>query len=145
MMPRKITIGFFILVLLIVEPASSSFGAESKEAAKGQNPLIEEMKILDATFREIVSAVAVGDGVRVVNAIKSMHGTMEKTHEELHSGAVRIPRNSGREKEFVRLDKSFHLELEKLGNAANSGKKQEMLSRTKKLLDGCVQCHGIFR
>lgn len=137
---------FILLVSFAALPTSLSFGADSGAGiSSGQTPLIREMGILDTAFREIVSAVAVGDWARVAMAIESMRGTMEKTHEGVHTGTVKIPRNAGREKEFVRFDRGFHRDLEKLGNAATANKKKKMLSLTKKLLDGCVRCHAIFK
>jgi cytochrome c556 len=74
-----------------------------------------------------------------------MHDTMEKTHEGVHYGTVKIPKNSGRVKEFVDLDKKFHAKLDTLASAAQKNDHQAMLKLTKELLDGCVQCHRMFR
>ena len=87
---------------------------------QSKNPLIEEMVILDRVFREVVSAVSVGDGARVHLALESMHGTMEITHEGVHSGSVRIPQNSDRLNDFMRMDKDFHGDLEALALAADA-------------------------
>lgn len=114
-------------------------------AADTANPLVEEMVRLDRVYRDVVSAVAVNDAEGVHRALHAMHGTMEKTHEGVHSGTVRIPKNADRAGEFVRLDKEFHGDLEQLAHAAADKNEQEMLSLTKKLLDGCVNCHRIFR
>jgi cytochrome c556 len=74
-----------------------------------------------------------------------MHGAMEKTHEGVHEGAVRIPKNADRVQEFVKMDKQFHKDLESLAGAAGKNDKKAMLDLTKKLLDGCVSCHEGFR
>ncbi|MDA8078462.1 MAG: hypothetical protein M0Z79_05930 [Nitrospiraceae bacterium] len=116
-----------------------------KQSPSGKNPLVEEMLILDNAFREVVSAVSLGDGARVSSALESMHGTMEKTHEGVHSGAIKIPRNSDRLDDFVRMDKEFHGNLEALALAARLNDQQAMLGLTKKLLEGCVACHRTFR
>ena len=118
---------------------------DEKQAPQGKNPLMEEMVILDSAFREVVSAISLGDGARVNTALESMHGTMEKTHEGLHSGAVKIPRNSDRVNDFVQMDKDFHRDLEALAQAARDNDQPAMLTMTKKLLDGCVNCHKTFR
>jgi cytochrome c556 len=115
------------------------------KAQDNGNPLIEEMMLLDTAFREIVSAVAVGDGSRVLKALEPMHGAMEKTHEGVHEGAVRIPKNADRVKEFMKMDKQFHEDLESLASASGKNDKKAMLDLTKKLLDGCVSCHQGFR
>jgi len=103
------------------------------------------MITLDSAYREVVSAVAVGDSARVHKALESMHGTMEKTHEGVHSGTVTIPRNAARVEDFVKMDKAFHEKLDSLARAALRNNQKEMLRTTKLLLDGCVQCHQIFR
>jgi hypothetical protein len=111
----------------------------------GANPLVEEMRTLDLAYRDIVSAVALGDSARVHRAVESMHGTMEKTHEGVHSGTVTTPRNAARIKDFVKMDKAFHEKLESLDRAAQRNNQREMLRTAKLLLDGCVQCHQLFK
>ncbi|KWT76796.1 cytochrome c [Candidatus Magnetominusculus xianensis] len=137
---RFVWIGLVLLVLL-----TGGFHVLSAGAAVGDNPLVDEMLILDGVFKEIVSAVAVGSGSRVVNALEPMHGTREKTHEGIHSGKVKIPKNQKRIGEFVKLDEEFHHNLEKLAEAARKENKDAMLSITKKLLDGCINCHKTFK
>jgi cytochrome c556 len=141
-----------VLMSCIVIPALLYAGQDEhqhshhgKQNPQGENPLMEEMIILDGVFREVVSAVSLGDGARVHKALEAMHGTMEKTHEGVHSGSVKIPRNSDRIDEFVHMDKEFHRNLEALAHAAHADNQQEMLALTKKLLDGCVKCHRTFR
>lgn len=112
---------------------------------EGPNPLIAEMRILDNVFREVVSAVSLGDGEAVHKALEAMHGTMEKTHEGVHSGIVRIPKNSDRVEDFVKRDKDFHGDLEALAHAAHINNRKSMVDLTKKLLEGCVNCHQTFR
>jgi len=118
------------------------------EEARGSspvNPLIEEMRTLDVTFREVVSAVSLGDGQRILKALEAMHGTKERTHEGIHAGHVRIPRNADLLEEFVRLDEEFHHVLEDLAGAARQGNSGKMVEFTKDLLDRCVGCHQAFR
>jgi hypothetical protein len=119
--------------------------AATAPAGHRDNPLVEEMEKLDAVFREAVSGVSLGNGARVHQALEAMHGTMEKTHEGLHHGTVKVPKNAAWVKEFVDLDKKFHTKLETLSMAAQKNDQQAMLKLTKELLDGCVQCHLTFR
>ena len=111
----------------------------------GSNALVEEMKALDAVFREVVSAVALGDGHKVHQALESMHGKMEKTQEALHAGKVVLRKNAAKAAEFEKMDKDFHARLETLGRAARKGDSKGMTEITKKLLDGCLSCHNKFR
>ncbi len=110
-----------------------------------ENALIEEMRKLDSAFREIVSAVALGDGHRAHLAIETLHGAMEKTQEALHHGEVRLRKNAARAEDFERMDREFHADLEALARAAHHDDIREMSGLTKKLLDGCVSCHTVFR
>jgi hypothetical protein len=109
------------------------------------NPLILEMRLLDNVFKEVVSAVSLSDSSGVIKALESMHGTMEKTHEGVHSGTVKIPKNADKLEEFVKMDKDFHNDLDTLAHAAHENNSKEMADLTKKLLDGCINCHQIFR
>lgn len=110
-----------------------------------EDPLIDEMMKLDEVFHEIVSGVALGDGQRVHAALETMHGTMEKTHEGVDAGTVKLKKNAKRLKEFVKMDKDFHRNLEKLAHASHSNDHKKMVLLTKKVLDGCVSCHQMFR
>lgn len=109
------------------------------------NPLLEEMHSLDTAFKEIVSAVAIGDGSSVYKSIESLHGLRERTHQAIESGMVRLPKNHHRLKEFLKLDIRFHTELGLLSKAARKNNQRKMLLLTKKLLDGCVNCHRVFK
>jgi len=150
---RVLKRGFSLVVVLslLVLPAVVGgqehhvHDAATAPAGPSDNPLIEEMVKLDAVFRDVVSGVSLGDGARVHQALEAMHGTMEKTHEGVHHGTVKIPKNSGRVKEFVDLDKKFHAKLDTLATAAHKNDHEAMLKLTKELLDGCVQCHRTFR
>lgn len=118
-------------------------GSASKSSVA--NPLIEEMRLLDTVYRDVVSAVSLGDGERVYHALHSMHGTMEKTHEGVHHGTVKLTKNADKLETFVKMDKGFHGELDKLATAAKKNDQQAMLTISKGLLDGCVNCHVMFR
>ncbi len=146
-MKRKISkriLAIPVILYLVSLPYILSAG-QDVHPYSAENPLITEMIILDKTFREIVSAVALGDSVRVHKALESMHGTKEKTHKGIHSGVVKIPKNADRIEEFVKLDEAFHRDLEVLAHAAHENNQKRMLSLTKKLLNSCVNCHQTFR
>jgi len=127
------------------EPDHGGHKRNEKAAATSANALIDEMRALDAAFRDIVSGVAVNDGHKVLSAIETLHGSMEKTRHALHAGEVKLPRNPHKMREFEKFDKEFHGELEALARAAERDDGKMMISLTKKLLDGCVRCHGEFR
>lgn len=148
---KTITYSLILAVVLILFESHPVFSGEDHarhagaEQPVGPNPLIEEMIMLDGVFRDVVSAVALGDGERTRKALESMHGAMEKTHEGVHAGTVILPKNNERMKEFVSLDKRFHEKLEALAGASRRNDQKEMLALTKQLLDRCVGCHQMFR
>lgn len=140
---------------LIASLASLIIGAQAlaglaraeaaEKALPAQNPLKDEMQTLNAVFQKVVTAVSLGDGEAVAGALHSMHGKEERTAEALHSGAARPPKNADKIEEFERLDREFHMELDRLASAARKNDRQKMLELTKRLLDGCVGCHSAFR
>jgi cytochrome c556 len=140
-----LVLSFMVLPALVSGQERPVQYTATASAGHSDNPLVEEMEKLDVVFREVVSGVSLGDGARVHQALESMHGTMEKTHEGVHYGTVKVPKNAARVKEFVDWDKKFHAKLEALSLAAHKNDQQVMLKLTKELLDGCVQCHRTFR
>lgn len=141
----KKAIALCTLVVSLLVPALAARGAAEKTAVESANPLIEEMISLDRVFQGVVSGVSLGDGRRVHDALHAMHGTMEKTHAGVESGTVKLQKNADKLNEFVRLDKDFHADLERLAVAAHGNDWDRMLTLTKKLMDGCVNCHRQFR
>lgn len=128
---------FMSLILMAV-----SVSAEERYTS---NPLIEEMHSLDNSIREIVSAVATAEGERVIRSIESLHGLREKTHHAIESGMIRLPKNQHRVREFLKLDMKFHAELDLLLKAARKNNQRKMLVLTNKILEGCVNCHRVFK
>ena len=145
------SIFFFTLLLLAGFPPQVCFAHDEHQhtahepAPPSASPLIEEMVALDSAFRNIVSAVALGETDKVHAALETMNGAMEKTHEGMHAGTVTLPKNASRSKEFMERDGKFHEKLDALDRAARRNNQREMLRITKQLLDGCVQCHQTFR
>ena len=126
-------------------PTHSPHPQHAATAQSGANPLIEEMTALDRAYRDIVSAVSLGDTDAVHKALEPLHGTMEKTHEGVQAGTVTVRKNADRITEFKSMDLAFHAKLEALDRAAHHKNQKEMLRITKQLLEGCVQCHTKFR
>lgn len=128
-----------------VAALAAEHGHHETTDGAGKNALVEEMRALDAVFREVVSAVAVGDGARVHRALESMHGKMEKTQEALHKGEAVLRKNADKAAEFEKMDRDFHERLATLGRAAERGDVASMTAVTKKLLSSCVACHERFK
>ncbi|MBF0609161.1 MAG: cytochrome c [Candidatus Magnetobacterium sp. LHC-1] len=133
-----------LAALFLFVAVQASWGHQNREE-HAASPLLEEMVKLNSAFTEIVSGVALGDAERVHKALEPLHGTLEKTHEGIKTGSVHIPKNQHNIKEFVKLDREFHKDLEKLAVAAQQNNQEAMLKLTNKLLGGCVNCHRKFR
>jgi len=147
-MRKRVLLNAILFSALVAAPfvaGAAEHGHHAEVSGKDKNALVEEMRALDSVFREVVSAVAVGDGARVHKALESMHGKMEKTQEALHKGEVALRKNADRKEEFEKMDRDFHERLETLGRAAERGEVASMTAVTKKLLSGCVACHELFR
>lgn len=135
----------FISVTPFAASSADHSQHKTSKSPASSGALVEEMKALDTVFREVVSAVALGDGHRVHQALESMHGRMEKTQKALHAGEVKLRKNAAKAAEFEKMDKAFHADLESLATAAHKGDQKNMTAVTKKLLDACVSCHDRFR
>lgn len=139
----KTHVFFLALTMLMSFMPATGLAAEAGES--GQGELVDEMIGLNIAFRDVVTGVVLRDGAAVHNAIMPLHGLREKTEEGLKSGGVSLPKNQSRIAEFKKLDGDFHAELESLDEAARGNDANKMLLITKKLLDGCVRCHQVFR
>ncbi len=142
---KKMFSNILCIIALIFFLSSPSSAQDNHHQHQVTNHLIEEMRTLDTVFRDVVSAVALGDTGGVHKALEPMHGTMEKTHEGMREGSVVIPKNANRIKEFTTMDREFHEKLESLDKAALRNDQKNMLLLTKELLNRCVQCHKMFR
>ncbi|QWR76263.1 hypothetical protein [Candidatus Magnetomonas plexicatena] len=144
-MKRNVLLQFAAMALLAAVPFAVYAHEGGKHPDQGSNSLIEEMLILQKAFQEIVVAVVLKDNKGVINAIEPMKGTMEKTHESAHTGKISLPKNSGKLDKFIKMDKEFHHNLHLLEESAQKNDYKNMHTLTKKLLDGCINCHSTFR
>lgn len=135
----------YLKVIFLLIPLIMPLPTLAIEDRNAPNPLLEEMRALDSAFREAVSAVATGEGERVYRSLEPIQGLREKTHHAIESGMIRLPKNQHRLKEFLKLDMKFHTELDLLLKAARRNNQRKMLLLTKRLLDGCVNCHRVFK
>ena len=142
---RILTAALASLIIGLPPLAGLARSEASEKAQPAQNPLKDEMQTLNAAFQKIVTAVSLGEGAAVHKALQAMHGKEEKTAGALRSGAIMPPKNADKLEEFERQDGKFHKNLELLASAARKNDRQKMLSLTKLLLDGCVNCHSAFR
>jgi len=135
----------FALALFACESTAGNDPPVHEEAAGLEGALREEMRTLDAVFREIVSNVALGNSAGVVETLDHMHGKKEQTEEALQAKKIILPKNPDKVVLFKKLDGEFHGELRMLERAAMKNEQEKMLAITHRLLTRCVECHATFR
>ena len=110
------------------------------------NPVIEEMVALDSAFKTIVGAVILGDVEMIIPALSKVREAREGLEGAVKAGyQISLPKNQNRLGDFFKLDIQFHIGLEELSGAAETGQKKVVKNLTHKLLDECVGCHERFR
>lgn len=119
--------------------------SRNHKSSQGANSFIDEMILIDSVMREVVSAVAVGEGARVTKTLQPMLKAAENTEEAFRSGAIKLSKNGDRAEDFLRRDAAFHSTIQALDRAGRRNDREAMLEITKQLLQGCVSCHMTFR
>ena len=130
----------FILLLVVI-------AFVGQPTAKGEmNPVSEEMAALDSAFKIIIGAVILGE-LEVINpALSKVRDARERLEGAVKTGyQISLPKSQNRLGDFFKLDSQFHIDLEELSAAAETGQKKVIKNLTHKLLDECVGCHERFR
>lgn len=110
------------------------------------NFILEEMAALDPAFKTIIDAVVLGDMQRITPALMGVTMARERVEKAVKAGQkILIPKNQSQLREFLYLDEQFHIDLEELGRAAETGQKKVVKNYAHKLLDACVVCHEKYR
>lgn len=141
-----------LAVTLVFILAAFTYAANGKmpdmehgESVTADVPFVGAMDNLDASIKEIVSAVVVGDGPRVLAAVEAAYGIMDKVHAAVRAGSVKLKKNTGKKEEFLRIEGEFQGKLEKLTDAAKKNNWEMMVSHTKEVVETCARCHQQFK
>lgn len=152
MINLKITRVFFLAATLAFFGEALSYAAhenvpdmEHGESVTADIPFVGAMNNLDASIKEIVSAVVVGDSTRVLVAVEAVYGIMDKVHASVRAGSVKLRKNAGKTEEFTRMEREFQGKLEKLADAAKKNNWEMMVSQTKEIIGTCARCHQQFK
>jgi cytochrome c556 len=143
-------IKYFIRIILAAGVLGTGFlgslaWSQAKPGAE-TNLILEEMAALDPAFKTIIDAVVLGDMQRITPALMGVTEARERVEKAVKSGQkILLPRNQGQLREFLYLDEQFHINLEELGRAAETGQKKVVKNYAHKLLDACVVCHEKYR
>lgn len=150
-MKRTIALTSALLSLSMASPAISAEDHHShgghgvKEEVPAEMALKHEMKLLDAAFKNLLDAILL-DRPEIIEApFHEVHMAKMETEKALHSGKAKPPKNADKLEEFVEMDEAFHDKLRKLLGAAGKKDREGIKASAHEILDGCVQCHNMFR
>jgi cytochrome c556 len=140
----------FIPLILCVGVLGTSFigtpaWSQPKPGAE-VNLIMEEMTALDRAFKTIIDAIVLGEMQGVARALTGVTEARERIEKAIRAGQkILLPKNQSQFREFLRLDEQFHIDLEALSRAAETGQKKVVRNYAHKLLDSCVVCHEKYR
>ncbi len=104
--------------------------------------LQEEMQAVLGASQSILEAIVIGD-----------HSTVAVKAEQIHSSFIlkqSLTKADKRDlkravpKRFIRLDRSFHAQSERLAEAARAQDSERELAVFQRMLDACVGCHADY-
>ena len=130
---------------ILAEDKTAPLPPPSSSTASESNPLVVEMKALDTAFRDIISAVALGNGKKVQQIVAATRGAEARIQQAPRDGTMKLPKNAGRVKDFLDRNHNFFDKLDALERAARHNNQREMQRITTLLLNACVQCHQTFK
>ena len=143
-----------LLPALLLSLASPLYSAQDhheehvghdKEAISSDNPVKNEMRLLDEAYKNLLDALLLDKPETIEGPFHAVHKAKMATEKALHEGRVKLPKNGDKLDEFVRMDEAFHDKLKRLLEAARKKEKKAISDSTHEILDGCVQCHRMFR
>lgn len=135
-------------VLLLITPVTSTADEKPRSGLQPGNMAFNEKMIrLNRAFRDITTAVVIGDGERVEKVLDSLNsaGVMEKSRDAIRKGQITLKKNPEKIQEFIQFDQELQQNLEALLQAAKIDNEQKMAAITKKIIDNCVNCHTLFK
>ncbi len=145
-MKKKNSIGIILGVGVLAIASMDTLAWGQANPGAGTNLIPEEMAALDRAFKTIIDAVVLGDMERIPPALTEVAEARERVEKAITAGRmIPLPKNQGQFREFLRLDDQFHIDLEELNKAAQTGQKKVVKNYTHKLLDACVVCHEKYR
>lgn len=119
--------------------------ASTEKVPEGLNAVQNEMLLLEAATRDMVTAVANDQLAAIPPLLHGVHGAKDLTAKAIAAGEWKPPKNADDVAGFVAMDEAFHGELVKLLKAAQA---DDLPAATKQLgvvLDGCTSCHEQYR
>lgn len=125
--------------------SSDSAAVAPAAAPAARNPVQTEMALLHSATLTSVSAVVNNSLALVAPSFESVHAARQNTVAFLAAGTYRLPRNPERAADFEQRDAAFHVQLEKLVEAASTNDAPATARQLGVVLEGCTGCHAEFR
>ena len=113
-----------------------------EDLPEGVNAVQNEMRLLDAAMRDILTLLANKQLDAIPKRIFAVHGARDLTEQALASGAYRPPR--GDVAAFGAVDTAFHDQLVRMVKASRAGDLQGATDAYADAVRGCASCHESF-
>ena len=134
----------YILIAVVFAAWSSSATAQDTKTT-ADNPIKAEMRLLNDAFHNLINSIILNNPQGVEEPFHEVHRAKANKEKALERGDVRLPKNNDKIKQFIKMDKEFHENMEILIEASQKGDTKKMQEITHKLLNGCIGCHNKFR
>ena len=134
----------YILIAAVFAALSSSATAQDTKTT-ADNPIKAEMRLLNNAFNNLINSLILNNPKAVEEPFHAVHRAKANTEKALERGDVRLPKNNDKIKQFIKMDKEFHENMEILIEASHKGDTKKIQEITHKLLNGCIGCHNKFR
>lgn len=125
------------------EPATTAAAPDA--IAPPANAVQNEMRILDAAMREVLTMIANNQLAGIPDRIFSVHGARDATEKAIAEKRYLPPRNDEGIDAFVATDRAFHDDLVRLVKAARANDLAAATGAYASVVVGCTGCHQRFR
>lgn len=133
------------VIAFAVLSSLAAYAEEQQKSPEAESPVKTEMRLLNAAFINLIDSLVLNNPQAIEEPFHEVHKAKANTEEALKKGELRLPKNGDKIKQFVRMDEQFHRKTEAMLAAARKGNMRMVQNMTHKLLNGCVQCHRMFR
>ncbi|MBI5560432.1 MAG: hypothetical protein HY883_04095 [Deltaproteobacteria bacterium] len=116
-----------------------------RAASAEENPLKEEMRLLDGAYKTLIDAIALNNPGIIEGPFQEVLDAKPRTEDALKSGNIKLPKNNDKMLMFESLDEEFHRNVKVLMESSKKGDMKMVEMMAHKLLNGCIHCHGNFR
>lgn len=127
------------------DPVAHEGHAPTERVPEGLNAVQNEMLLLEAATRDMVTAVANDQLDAIPPLLHGVHGAKDLTAKAIAAGEWKPPKNPDGIDGFVAMDEAFHGELVELLKAAQADDLPRATRQLGVVLAGCTGCHQQYR